>query len=311
MGINKDKTRATVATILFHLLLLLALIFFALRTPLPLPGEEGVEVNLGYTDQGMGLRPETQQPSTSPPQPQQEEEVVQEEVEDQSVPEEVTEDPIVEDIQEEELITEDTDETPALDNPKEKEDLEELPDETKEEPKEQPEVKKDPVEDKTQQDQAQQEEEVEQVEEKEPEPQVNPRALYTGPTKSEGQGKNEGQTGEAGNQGNPNGTVESENYDGQGGQGSGVSYDLGGRGHKHLPKPAYTSDDQGRVVVTIWVDRLGKVTKAVAGAKGTTVSDLELRNLAKEAALRAKFNPDPNAPEIQKGTITYNFIKLK
>ncbi|MCF8228523.1 MAG: energy transducer TonB, partial [Bacteroidales bacterium] len=67
----------------------------------------------------------------------------------------------------------------------------------------------------------------------------------------------------------------------------------------------------GKVVVTIWVDRMGRVTKAIAGAKGTTVSDLQLRKLAKDAALRAKFNPDPEAPEIQKGTITYNFIKLK
>ena len=77
-----------------------------------------------------------------------------------------------------------------------------------------------------------------------------------------------------------------------------------------MPKPAYTSQEQGKVVVTIWVNQYGKVIKAVDGAKGTTISDLGLRARAKEAALKAKFSADPNAPDVQKGTITYNFIRL-
>lgn len=312
MSKDKDKIRASIGTIIFHLLVLIALVFLGLSTPLPLPGEEGVEVNLGYTEQGMGLRPESQKPSTSPPQPEPEEEEKMEEVIEEIPPEEVQEEPVVEDVQEEDILTQNTEEAPSLDNPEEKEDLEDIPDEEvikpeekKEKPVDQPEeTNEKPTEEKV-------EEQPEQVEEKEPEPKVNPRALYKGPTKSEGQGQNEGQTGEPGNQGSEHGDVAAENYEGKGGSGSGISYDLGGRGHKHLPKPAYTSDDQGRVVVTIWVDRMGRVTKAIGGAKGTTVSDLQLRKLAKEAALRAKFNPDPSAPEIQKGTITYNFIKLK
>jgi outer membrane biosynthesis protein TonB len=39
---------------LVHALVVLALIFLALRTPLPLPSEGGVEVNLGNSDDGMG-----------------------------------------------------------------------------------------------------------------------------------------------------------------------------------------------------------------------------------------------------------------
>jgi len=62
-------------------------------------------------------------------------------------------------------------------------------------------------------------------------------------------------------------------------------------------------------VVTIKVDRQGNVTSAVPGAKGTNVSDETLWNLAKNAALRSKFIADPNAPEFQVGTITYNFIR--
>lgn len=53
-SLDKNKRLAFVSTLLVHLLLILALFFMALRTPLPLPGEEGVEVNLGYSDQGMG-----------------------------------------------------------------------------------------------------------------------------------------------------------------------------------------------------------------------------------------------------------------
>ncbi len=308
MSKDKDKIRATIGTIIVHLLVLLALIFLGLSTPLPLPGEEGVEVNLGYTDQGMGLRPETQQPSTSPPQPQPSER--KEEVIEDLPPQQAEEQPVLEDIQEEEILTQRTEDAPSLVNPEEKEDVKDVPDEEIIDKK--TEQKDQPKEEDTSIPENNAEEQPEQVEpEPEPEPQVNPRALYKGPTKSEGQGQNEGQTGEAGNQGSEQGDPASENYEGRGGSGSGISYDLGGRGHKHLPKPAYTSEDQGRVVVTIWVDRTGRVTKANAGAKGTTVSDMQLRNLAKEAAMRAKFNPDPNAPEVQKGTITYNFIKLK
>ena len=40
---NKDRTIAAVGTILVHALIVLALFLMAFRTPLPLPGEEGVE----------------------------------------------------------------------------------------------------------------------------------------------------------------------------------------------------------------------------------------------------------------------------
>jgi hypothetical protein len=99
------------------------------------------------------------------------------------------------------------------------------------------------------------------------------------------------------------------NYEGTGGTGNGISYSLGGRGSLNLHKPSYDSREQGKVVVTIKVDRQGAVISAVPGAKGTNVSDQKLWNLAKDAALRSKFSPDSNAPEFQVGTITYNFIR--
>lgn len=77
-----------------------------------------------------------------------------------------------------------------------------------------------------------------------------------------------------------------------------------------LPRPAYGVQEEGTVVVDIWVDNYGNVTKAIAGAEGTTVSDKELWSAARIAALDAHFNMSAEAPPLQKGTITYKF-KLK
>ncbi len=66
----------------------------------------------------------------------------------------------------------------------------------------------------------------------------------------------------------------------------------------------------GTVVVDIWVDQYGNVTKAVAGAQGTTLTDATIWAAARSAALKAHFNMSPDAPALQQGTITYNF-KLK
>jgi len=55
MDEKKAKRKGIIGTVLFHVLLLVALLFLALRTPLPLPGEEGVEVSLGDAVTGSGL----------------------------------------------------------------------------------------------------------------------------------------------------------------------------------------------------------------------------------------------------------------
>ena len=56
---KKDKGIAVAGTIVVHALVVLVLFLMAFRTPLPLPGEEGVEVDLGMMDQGMGnIQPE-------------------------------------------------------------------------------------------------------------------------------------------------------------------------------------------------------------------------------------------------------------
>jgi outer membrane biosynthesis protein TonB len=264
---KQNKVKGIIGTIAFHGLLLLALILIGLSTPLPLPGEEGVEVNLGYTDQGMGKiqKVEPAPAKVIPPPPEPEKEV------------------------KEKIITQDVEEAPAIEEKKIEEKKPEKKPEVK--PKE---IKKEVVPEK-----------------KEPEPpKVNPKALYKGKSNAEGQGGSEGETNQPGDQGSPYGDPKVSNHEGTGGQGNGISYSLGGRGAMNLPKPEYNSEDQGKVVVTIKVDQQGNVTSADPGAKGTNVSDHKLWEMAKEAALKSKFSPDPNAPPTQTGTITYNFIRL-
>ena len=77
-----------------------------------------------------------------------------------------------------------------------------------------------------------------------------------------------------------------------------------------LPRPSYPVQKSGVVVVKIWVDNYGTVQKAIAGAEGTNVTDKDLWNAARNAAMKASFNMSADAPAMQEGTITYIF-KLK
>lgn len=144
-----------------------------------------------------------------------------------------------------------------------------------------------------------------QVENKEPE--INRNALFTGKRNQGNQGGSgsEGNTSGSGNQGNPNGTPGSNNYNGNGGQGG--NYKLVGRSAVSLPKPTYNSNQQGTVVIDIWVDQQGRVTRAEYQPKGSNTSNGYLVGQAKAAAMRARFNADSKAQEEQKGTITYIF----
>jgi TonB family protein len=88
----------------------------------------------------------------------------------------------------------------------------------------------------------------------------------------------------------------------------GISYNLGGRRILSLPRPRFDSNKEGIVVVGITVDRDGRVTDASPGIKGSTTLDGHLLRVSMEAALQARFEPKPDAPIVQKGTITYKFM---
>lgn len=139
------------------------------------------------------------------------------------------------------------------------------------------------------------------------EPKVNERALFKPVSKQEEEPSSEGNTETPGDQGNPNGGQNINNYEGQGGAGGGPSYDLGGRNAKSLPRPSTDFNEEGTIVVDIWVDRDGRVQKAQIG-KGTNITTTRMRQEAINKALASVFAPDKNAAELQKGTITYKFI---
>jgi TonB family protein len=244
---KKDRGIAVAGTIVVHALALLVLFLMAFRTPLPLPGEEGVEVDLGMMNQGMGnIQPEKPAiPQAAQPQQQ---------------PNKSKED----------IVTQNDDEAPAIEKPKNTKPKQEKPAE-------------------------------------ESKPKVNDRALFKGNNNPQA-GGSEGITGQPGDQGKPDGMKGVRQYEGNGGQGNGPGYSLGGRGAKSLHRPNDDFPEEGIVVVDIWVNRAGKVTRAEVATKGTTVINQAMREKAKQAALRSAFASDPNAPEEQHGTITYTFV---
>lgn len=121
-----------------------------------------------------------------------------------------------------------------------------------------------------------------------------------------------GKKGAKGNgQGSGSGYGQGENGTGGGGSGanaSGNGYSLNGRTAKYLPKPETNRKETGNVVVMIEVNPEGEVVKATAGVKGTTLMDSNIWRKCEQAAKKAKFSVKEDAPERQRGTITYHFV---
>lgn len=105
-----------------------------------------------------------------------------------------------------------------------------------------------------------------------------------------------------GNQGSPFGNSDHGANEGVGGYGS---FNLNGRsiGAGGLPRPAYTVQEEGRIVINITVNPKGDVIFAEIG-KGTNIDNASMRKSALEAARKAKFNSISGANN-QSGTITY------
>jgi len=266
------KSRGIFGTFLFHIMIILGLLFLGFSTPLPLPAEEGILINFGTDDFGFG---EIEPAYSDLPEEQQTETQLQE----------YSEEP-----DNEEIITQDFEESAALKEEKvtteKKTEKKVVVTETVTKPKEEETIQ--PV-----------------VEEKK----VNERALYKGrSTNSESSGS-EGITEGDGNQGSITGSPDSDNYSSGLSSGSGgVEFSLAGRNPLFLPKPKYEYQVEGKVVVEIRVDRSGNVTYARAGVKGSTTNDENLIKAAQEAALKARFDNKSDAAFTQTGTITYHFI---
>jgi TonB family protein len=142
-----------------------------------------------------------------------------------------------------------------------------------------------------------------QTVEEEPEPEIDERFTFKNKNRT---GGSEGNDNESGDKGQLGGDPNADDYVG-GGPPGGISYSLVGREAKDLPKPREDHSEEGRVVVKIWVNRNGQVTKAQIRMTGTTTTSSDLQERALRAARMAKFNVKSNAPETQVGTIAYDF----
>jgi TonB family protein len=270
--IKSDKWKALIGTLLFHGLILLAFILIVFTNPDPplFSDNSGVEVNFGYMEDGMGdIQPPPEKNIT--PVPAQKEQ--QQEKQEQK-----------------DVMTQDVEDAPEIVAKKDKK----------------PEVKKSPVITPPKK----------EVIKK---PVVDETALYK-PKKA----GSEGETQKQGDQGIEEGSLYSKNHgntmgsgdhgDGTGDHGDGgpggpgYSFNLSGRGMRVAPKINDQSQEQGKVVIDITVDKNGEVLTASGPGRGSTTTSTNLVRKAKEAALKTKFSPSPQGVEEQRGTITFVFI---
>jgi len=120
--------------------------------------------------------------------------------------------------------------------------------------------------------------------------------------------RNQGVVGGNGDQGKPNGNPNSDSYQGNGGSGkSGVSIrsGLGGRRFSRLPAFEDEFNQPAKVAVNIKVAANGSVTSATINLQGTTTTNANIRSIAIRKALQLKLNAA--AADEQVGVIVFDF----
>lgn len=277
---KKNRRRAAIISGGIHAVILVLFLFFGLSSAFP-PPMEGILVNFGTMDTGSGDEPpeatQPQEASVAASQPA-------------AVPE-TEESPAA-------VVTQDVEETVPIKK------------EEKQEPKKQPENKKEtkPKPVKEEKKPVKEEETRPQKEE----PQVDVKSLYTGRQSDKNKAGNEGELYTPGDQGDPEGDPNAKNHEGDSkGIGNiGVGHDLAGRNLLFISPIEEDYKETGKVVVSIKVDREGKVIFARYTVKGSTTTDPTLIRLAESAAREAKFSSNSKVAEEQFGSITFTF-KLK
>jgi colicin import membrane protein len=286
--IPSERNKGIIGTSILHIVLLILLIVVAFTPPEPPETEEGILVNFGTDETGLGMI------EPSPPPVQQEASVAP----PKTTPKVQNDEP---------LLTQNNEEAPEVkkvDPEAEKKRLEKI--EADRKLKEQLEAeRKKKIAEETERKRV-------EAEQKRQADIMNKTRDALANSKNAGTtSTSEGEAGGKGNQGDPRGSVDSKNRGEGSGLGTqGISYFLEGRKFQSLPEPQYKYQEEGKVVVEVSVDRSGKVIQARPGMAGSTTLDDYLINVAKEAALKARFEAKSDAPVVQKGTITYNF-KLK
>lgn len=122
-------------------------------------------------------------------------------------------------------------------------------------------------------------------------------------------GGNQGIAGGRGDQGAPGGNPDSDNYKGGGTGNSGVAIRGGLAGRRIMRTPSFEDDfnENAKVAVDVRVDESGNVISAEYQPRGSTTSDPNLKAIAIRKAKQVKFNASENESS---GTIQFNF-KLK
>ncbi|MEI7596602.1 MAG: hypothetical protein WCK02_12700 [Bacteroidota bacterium] len=271
-----DITNAYKAAALTLLVLIttgLILFFVRIFTPDPpfpeAPGGGGIEVNLGYSDDGMGNDFSNTDKTSAQTNPQEKVETTQTAEKTSNTNNAVSD----------KVITSDDPDAVAIDKQKKANE------------------KANPIQT------------------------VNELAQYKKKTNG---GSSDGNTGKPGNQGKPNGDINSHSYTGDGGSGGGTGGGNGtgdgigngpGKGIKvegglkgrvkSLVKPKYDGKEEGKVVVEISIDEDGNIINVRGGVKGSNTNNKMLISMAENAAKGSKYTGGGNAA---KGTITYYFV---
>mgnify|MGYP001583196759 FL=1 len=273
---TKHERNSARITALIALILLLLLFVVGPQYMDP-PEEYGIAVNFGTTDFGSGNKP------LSEPRKAVEEEVVEE-----SQPEETKVEPTESTSKAEDLVTQESAESIAIKKQKEAEAKAKAEAERVERDKREAEEKK-------------------RREEEEKKKKLD--NLIGGVKNSSGNDDGgEGRDDKGGNKGQLDGDPYAPSYFGGSGPGQGgIGYGLGGRGRPS--KIIYKQDcnEYGLVVVKIEVNRQGKVTKAEPGIQGTTNTHPCLLEPAKKIAMSHKWPADSDAPSTQVGFVSINF----
>lgn len=87
-----------------------------------------------------------------------------------------------------------------------------------------------------------------------------------------------------------------------------IYYNLPNRIHTRLPIPIYKCEGSGKIELSITVDQMGIVEDARVVESNSTATDPCLAETAINSALASRFNSDINAPKVQTGTLTYEFV---
>ena len=267
---TKHKQKSMAITLVLHVMILL-LFFYVGLSYLDPPPENGIAVNFGTMDAGS--------------------ENVQPKEKIKTAPKQTRPEPVKAQKAEikEEVVSQDIEEAPVIKKEEKKDVIKEVVKVvSKKEPKKEVKKKPDPKPDQSTSDAL--------------------SSLINGP-KYDGVDKaGEGDDQKPGDKGDPTGDPNSKSYygNGKGLDGDG-NYLLGGRKALYKKKFVQDCNEAGTVVVSIEVDRNGKVINATPGVRGTTNNSKCLLEPAKRAALATKFNKDAKAPSKQIGKIIYRF----